>query len=95
MTPIDRWRDELLRTVADARSLERLRRVQLKDGTPALQGRLRVAERVVTVALVVEPLFENKLPIVLLQPWDAASTGAASRKRLGRTALAVSRSFGP
>ncbi len=71
MKTIDSWRDQLLRAVADAGLLGRPRRVRLAGGELALEGTLTIAGRTVTVALVVDPLFENKLPAVLLQPWDA------------------------
>lgn len=71
MSTFDHWRDQLLHAVADARLLGRPRRMRLASGHWALEGMLRIASRTVTIALVVDPLFENKLPIVLLQPWDA------------------------
>jgi molybdopterin-synthase adenylyltransferase len=71
MTTIDHWRDQMLRAVADAGLLARPRRVRLAQGEAALEGILTVAGRAVTVALVVDPLFENKLPTVRLRPWDA------------------------
>ncbi len=71
MKTIDSWRDQLLRAVADAGLLGRPRRVRLANGRWALEGTLTIAGRAAVVALVVDPLFENRLPTVLLRPWDA------------------------
>jgi len=71
MKTVDSWRDQLLRAVADAGMLGRPRRARLANGRCALEGTLTIAGRTVTVALVVDLLFENKLPTVLLRPWDA------------------------
>jgi molybdopterin/thiamine biosynthesis adenylyltransferase len=71
MKRIDSWRDQLLRAVADAGLLGRPRRVRLANDRWALEGTLTIASRIVMVTLVVDPLFENKLPTILLRPWDA------------------------
>jgi molybdopterin/thiamine biosynthesis adenylyltransferase len=71
MTTIDSWRDQLLHAVAGAGLLGRPRRVQLAGGEWALEGTLTIAGRAAVIALVVDPLFENKIPTVLLRPWDA------------------------
>ncbi len=68
METINRWRDQLLRAVEEARLLERPRRVQLPDHQQALEGRITIAGHRVTVALCVDPLFHNQLPVVLLRP---------------------------
>ena len=73
MSALDHWRDQLLRAVADAGLLGRSRRVQLEQGEAALEGTLTIAGRAATVALVVDPLYENRLPTVRLRPWDALS----------------------
>jgi hypothetical protein len=71
MSAIDNWRDQLLRAVAGAGLLGGSRRVQLEQREAALAGTLTIAGRAATVALVVDPLYENKLPTVRLRPWDA------------------------
>jgi molybdopterin/thiamine biosynthesis adenylyltransferase len=71
MKTINSWRDQLLRAVADAGLLGRPRRVQFANGRWVLEGTLTIASRTVMVTLVVDPLFENNLPTVLLRPWDA------------------------
>ena len=71
MTTIDSWRDQLLQAVAGAGLLGRPRRVRLPNGEQGLEGTLTIAGRTVTVALIIDPLFENKIPTVLLRPWDA------------------------
>jgi len=71
MKTVDSWRDQLLHAVAGAGLLGRPRRLQLASGELALEGTLTIASRTVMVTLVVDPLFENKLPAVMLRPWDA------------------------
>lgn len=71
MKTIDSWRDQLLQAVAGAGLLGRPRRVRLPNGEQGLEGTLTIAGRTVTVALIIDPLFENKIPTVLLRPWDA------------------------
>lgn len=71
MKTIDSWRDQLLHAIAGAGLLGRPRCVQLASGECALEGTLTVAGRAATIAIVVDPLFENKIPTVLLRPWDA------------------------
>src|SRR4051812_8860419 len=71
MKTIDRWRDQLLRAVVDAGLLGRPRRVQLANGRWALEGTLTIAGQAAVIALDIDPLFENKLPIFRLRPWDA------------------------
>lgn len=71
MTTIDSWRDQLLHAVAGAGLLGRPRRVRLPNGERGLEGTLTIAGRTVTIALIIDPLFENKIPTVLLRPWDA------------------------
>src|SRR5262249_56912825 len=71
MGTIDHRRDQLIGAVADARLLGRPRRTRLANGHLALEGTLTIAGRTAIVTLVVDGLFENKLPTVLLRPWDA------------------------
>ena len=71
MSTIDHWRDQLLCAVADTGLLGRPHRVRLANGRWALDGTLTIAGHTVTVTLIVDPLFENRLPTVLLRPWDA------------------------
>jgi hypothetical protein len=67
----DRWRDQLLRNVAGAGLLRHPRRTKLNDRTLGLEGEITIAGRTVTVALVVDPLLQNRLLTVYLRPWDA------------------------
>ncbi|MEN9936618.1 MAG: hypothetical protein RLZZ387_3197 [Chloroflexota bacterium] len=60
-----------MRGVRELGLLHRTRQVQFTDGAVALEGQLTVADRTVTIAVQVDPILRNQLPLVFLRPWDA------------------------
>lgn len=71
METVDAWRETVMRGVRELGLLRRARQVQLADGTVALEGQLSIGDHAVTVAVDVDPILRNELPLVFLRPWDA------------------------
>jgi molybdopterin-synthase adenylyltransferase len=70
METIDRWRDQLLREIENAKLLRHARRVQIESSV-ILEGEVQVTQRTVTIGILVDPLRRNRLPVFYLRPWDA------------------------
>lgn len=65
------WCEQLLRDIERADLLRQPRRIRLTQDQVALEGRIEVAGRSATIAIVVASMLRYRLPMVFLRPWDA------------------------
>jgi hypothetical protein len=71
MPDLQTWRRNLFRAIEEAGLLRQARRIELENGAQALVGRLEVEGRSVEIAINIDPLWHNRLPLFILRPLDA------------------------